>query len=175
MKKIVLFICFGIFFLLHSCMVSTRPTHSFLTAEQLKDAEIISVNVPMWITKPIVRKALREDGNEEMIDLIRKFSDVKIMTVSKTNGNFQNSMRDFLDNNRFEEWVTIRKDTEVIKLQAQQSKDAIRKLMFTVSSGDELVLIDIKGKFTPEDISRLIIYSEKKDVKKLIATSKNEE
>ena len=65
--------------------------------------------------------------------------------------------------------MTVKKENETIKFQAKQTGDVIRKLLITVNSGNELVFVDVSGKFTADDISRMINYSEKKDVKKLVS------
>ena len=64
--------------------------------------------------------------------------------------------------------MTIKKDSEIINFQAKQSGEVIKKLLITVQSADDLVFVDVSGKFTADDISRIINYSEKKDVKKLV-------
>ena len=65
--------------------------------------------------------------------------------------------------------MTVRKEKEVINFQAKQKGDEIRKLMITIASGSELVLVDVSGKFTADDISRIINYSEKNDLKELVS------
>ena len=57
------------------------------------------------------------------------------------------------------------KEKETINFQAKQKGDEIKKLMITIASGSELVLVDVSGKFTADDISRLINYSEKNDLR----------
>ena len=154
-----------------SCIVSQKPNMSFFdnARNDYKDARFVSVNVPMFLAKPIVKRALREDQeSEDLINLIRKVSDVKVMTVENGNQEMVADFSKYLIKNNFEEWVTIRKDKETINFQAKQKGDEIRKLLITVASGSELVYVDITGKFTPDDISRIINYSEKNDVKKLI-------
>lgn len=158
-------------FALQSCFVSTKPKMSFLdkAAYDYKDAKFISVNVPMFLAKPIVKKALRQDGeSEELINLIKKVSEIKVMTIENGNKKMLNDYAKYLTNNNFEEWMTIKKDSEIINFQAKQSGEVIKKLLITVQSADDLVFVDVSGKFTADDISRIINYSEKKDVKKLV-------
>ena len=132
-------------------------------------AKFTSVNVPMFLAKPIVKRALREDAeNEDLINLIKKVSDIKVMTVENGNDKMIADYAKFLTQNNYEEWMTIRKEKETINFQARQKGEEIRKLLITVASGSDLVYVDISGKFTADDISRIINYSEKNDVKKLV-------
>lgn len=135
-----------------------------------KDVKFISVNVPMFLAKPIVKRALREDGeSEDLINLIKKIGDIKVMTVENGNEKMVSDYAKYLTKNNYEEWVTIKKEKEVINFQAKQKGEEIRRLLITIASGTDLVYVDISGKFTADDISQIINYSEKKDVKKLVS------
>lgn len=135
-----------------------------------KDVKFISVNVPMFLAKPIVKRALREDGeSEDLINLIKKIGDIKVMTVENGNEKMVSDYATYLTKNNYEEWVTIKKEKEVINFQAKQKGEEIRRLLITIASGTDLVYVDISGKFTADDISQIINYSEKKDVKKLVS------
>lgn len=158
--------------LLQSCIVSRSPNVGYFdnANEDFEGARFTSINVPMFLAKPIVKKALSEDGeSEELVNLIRKVSDIKVMTIENGNEKMVSNFAKYLINNNFEEWMTIKKEKEIIKFQAKQKGDVIKKLMITIASGDELVLVDVSGKFSPDDISRIINYSEKKDVRKIIS------
>lgn len=151
-------------------MVSHRPKMAFFDNPyyDYKGAEFMSVNVPMFLAKPMIKRALREDGeNEELVNLIRKVSDVKVLTVRNGNSELLTDFNAYLTKNNFEEWITIKKEKETLHFQAKQKKDLIRNLLITVRSGSELVFVDVSGKFSPDDISRIINYSEKNDVRKI--------
>ncbi len=153
-------------------MVSSKPKMDFFNQDNYdnKDAKFTSINVPMFLAKPIVKKALEDDGeNEELIGLIKKISDIKVMTVENGNELMVADYAKYLTNNNYEEWMTVRKEKETIKFQAKQKGEEIRKLLITIASGTDLVYVDISGKFTADDISRIINYSEKNDVKKLVS------
>ncbi len=156
---------------LQSCMVSQKPKMGFFDSGNYEDsgAKFISINVPMFLAKPIVKKALRDDGeSEELINLIKKVSDIKVMTVENGSEKMVTDYAKYLTNNNYEEWMTVRKEKETINFQAKQKGEEIRKLLITIASGTDLVYVDISGKFTPDDISRIINYSEKNDMKKLV-------
>lgn len=172
MKNIVFLFATVLMFSLQSCIVSSTPKIGFFDNQHYdyKDAKFTSINVPMFLAKPMVKKALKEDGeSEELINLIRKISDIKVMTVENGNKTMLTDFTKYLTNNRFEEWMTVKKENETIRFQAKQKGEVIRKLLITVHSGNELVFVDVSGKFTSDDISRIINYSENKDVKKLVS------
>lgn len=154
------------------CVVSQHPNMAFFDNPyyDYKDAKFTSVNVPMWIAKPFIKKALKEEENsEELLALIKKISDVKVMTIQNGEPNMLADFSNYLTKNNFQEWMTVKKDSETINFQAKQNGDVIKKLLITVKSGNELVYVDVSGKFTPDDISGIINYSEKNDVKKIVS------
>ena len=131
-----------------------------------KEARFTSVNVPMFLAKPIVKKALKGDGeSEELFRLIKKVNDIKVMTIENGNQEMIADFAKYLSKNKFEEWVTVKKANETIKFQAKQKGDNIRKLLITIASGKELVYVDVSGNFTADDISKMINYSEKNDIR----------
>jgi hypothetical protein len=173
MKKIYSVLLFSLFLIsLQSCMVSNKPKMDFFsnTNYEMKGAKFTSINVPMFLAKPIVKTSLRNDGeSEELINLIKKVSDVKVMTVENGSKEMVADYAKFLTKNNYEEWMTVKKENQIINFQAKQNGEKIRKLLITIASGTDLVYVDISGKFTADDISRIINYSEKNDVKKLVS------
>ena len=85
MKKLYTIIALALIVLsLQSCIVSQKPNMSFFDnpSYDYGGAQFTSINVPMFLAKPIVKKSLREDGeSEELINMISKVSDVKVMTI----------------------------------------------------------------------------------------------
>ena len=173
MKKLYfLSAIFLLLFSLQSCVVSQKPKMGFFDSGnyEMKGVKFTSVNVPMFLAKPIVRRALQDEGeSDELINLIKKISDIKVMTVENGNEEMVADYAKYLTKNNYEDWVTVKKEKEIINFQAKQKGEVIKKLLVTVASGKDLVYVDISGKFTADDISRIINYSEKKDVKKLVS------
>lgn len=156
---------------MQSCIVSQKPNMGFFDNPYYDygGAQFTSINVPMFLAKPIVKKALREDGeSEELINLIKKVSDVKVMTIENGNSEMIADFAKYLKKDNYEEWMTVKKEKETINFQAKQKGEEIKRLMITIASGNELVFVDISGKFTADDISRLINYSEKNDLRKKV-------
>lgn len=172
MRNFIIIPVAALLFCLQSCVVSKRPNMAFFDNPyyDYKDAKFTSVNVPMWIAKPFIKKAVMDEENSEaLLALIKKISDVKVLTIQNGEPNMLSDFSNYLTNNNFQDWMTVKKDSETIRFQAKQNGDIIRKLLITVKAGNEIVYVDISGKFTPEDISGIINYSENNDVKKMVS------
>ena len=146
---------------LQSCMISSKPNIDYFQGADSSNsqAEFTSINLPLFLAKPMIRKALREDNNEDskqISNLISKISKVKILTVENGETELVKNFSKYLTDNKYQDWMSIKHDGETVNIKAQQSGEFIKKLMLTVNSGSELVFIDIRGKFTPDDISNLI-------------------
>ncbi|KMQ59310.1 hypothetical protein ACM46_19465 [Chryseobacterium angstadtii] len=159
--KTLINIFLGIFavLLLQSCVVSGRPNMDFVkhSEHDFKGARFASFNVPVFLAKPFIKRALREDGeSEEVIALIKKVSKIKIMTVDNGNKEMLNEYSRYLNDNDFEDWATIKHDGENVNVRVKQSGETIKNMMITVNSAKELVFVDVRGSFTANDISKMI-------------------
>ncbi|WP_080776898.1 DUF4252 domain-containing protein [Chryseobacterium phocaeense] len=151
----------GIFTMLmiQSCVVSRRPNMDFVrhSEHDFKGARFASFNIPVFLAKPFIKKALREDGeSEEVINLIKKVSKIKVMTVDNGRKEMLNEYSRYLNDNDFEEWATIRHDGENVNVRVKQNGETINNMMITVNSDKELVFVDVRGNFTADDISKMI-------------------
>ena len=155
--------------LMQSCMVSQRPNIAFFDQANYDsgNAKFMSVNVPVWMAKPFVKSALRKDHeSEEVVAIVKKIKKIKILTVENGNKQMLKDFSKYLGQNNYQDWVTIKHNGDNVNIQAIQKGDAINKLMLLVNSEKNLVFIDVKGNFTPEDISRVINISEKEELAK---------
>jgi len=122
-----------------------------------KNATFESINVPLFLVKPYIKKALREEGeSEEVIKLVKKVSKIKVLTVENGDRKMLNGFTEYLNSNNYEDWATIKHDGENINVRVKQNGEAIKNMLITVNSDKDLVLVDIKGNFTTHDISRMI-------------------
>lgn len=154
--------------MIQSCMVSQNPRMAFFEESEnaSSDMQFVRVNVPMWIAKPLARKALRDEPDSEgLILLVNKIKDVKVLAMQNPKPSMVRSLQRDFNRKNYEDWVSIKKDQEVILFQAQRKKGDIRKLMVSVVSGSDLVLIDVSGKFNEKDLSDMINYSKNHDIK----------
>lgn len=151
----------GIFavLMLQSCISSRRPNIDFFkqSGYDYKGAKFASFDVPLFLAKPFIKKALREDGeSEEVIALIKKVSKIRVMTVDNGSKAMLNDYSKYLNDNDFEDWATIKHDGENVNVRVKQNGETIKNMMITVNSDKELVFVDVRGSFTADDISKVI-------------------
>ncbi|ATN06853.1 DUF4252 domain-containing protein [Chryseobacterium indologenes] len=142
-----------------SCIVSEKPNMNFFSDSRydFRDAKFTSFNVPMFLAKPYIKKALKEDGeSEELIALVKKISKIKVLTVENGSKEMLNDYAKYLNNNHYEDWATIKHDGDNVNVRVKQNGDAIKNMLITVNSNKELVFVDVKGNFTTADISKMI-------------------
>lgn len=158
-KTIFLMLC--TLMMMQSCIVSSGKsdmTYFSDSGEKFKGAKFTSMNLPMFLAKPIIKKALREDGedHEDVIRIIKKISKVKVLTVENGDKSMLRDFAAYLNNNNYEDWATIMHDGDRINIRVKQKGDAIKNMLITINSKQELLFVDVKGNFTSGDISRLI-------------------
>lgn len=154
-----IFLIISAMFVMQSCIVSEKPNIAYFSdsGREFKGAKFVSINVPMFLAKPYIKQALREDGeDEELIRLMKKVSKIKVLTVENGDRKMLKDFASYLNNNNYEEWATIRHDGDNVNIRVKQKGDAIRNMMITVNSDKDLVFVDIRGNFTADDISRMI-------------------
>lgn len=145
--------------LMQSCVVSKKPNMEFFSNADYdyQGARFVSFNVPLFLAKPYIKRALKEDGESEAVyDLVKKVSKIKIMTVENGNKTMLNDYSNYLNNNNYQDWATIKHDGNNVNIRVEQKGESIKNMLITVNSGKELVFVDVKGSFTPDDISRMI-------------------
>ncbi len=55
----------------------------------------------------------------------------------------------YLHDNRYEDWATIKHDGDNINIRVKQDGDVIKNMLITLGSRtDDLVFVDVKGNFT---------------------------
>ncbi|NIF07938.1 DUF4252 domain-containing protein [Chryseobacterium sp. Tr-659] len=154
------FLAILIISIVQSCIVSEKPNIDFFQNSKydFKGAQFASINVPMVLAKSYIKKALREEGeSEETINLVKKASKIKVLTVTNGNQEMLNDYAQYLNDNHYEEWATIKHDGDNINVRVKQDGDIIKKMLLTVGSkNNEVVFVDVKGNFTANDISKMI-------------------
>ena len=115
-----------ILFFLQSCFVSETSLYN----EEIKgNTTITKVNVPMFLVKPYIKKALKEDGeSKEVINLIRKIKRVKVYTVENaTEKMATNFSRQSFGNNLQELMSVNSKDSKIKIMSADTNSDKVIK------------------------------------------------
>ena len=170
MKAKFLFIL-PILFFLQSCFVSEK---SLYNQETKDNATITKVNVPMFLVKPYIKKALREDGeSEEVINLIRKIRKVKIYTVENATDKMIADFSKKSFGSNLQEYMSVNSKDSKIKILSAETDDPslIKNLLISVKDDKDLVYIKIKGKFSLDDIAK-IANSVDKNKEKLVENDK---
>ena len=146
---------------IQSCFVSEKSLYN----EEIKgNTTITKVNVPMFLVKPYIKKALREDGeSEDVINLIRKIKRVKVYTVENaTEKMATNFSRQSFGSNLQELMSVNSKDSKIKIMSADTNSDkVIKDLLITVKDEKDLVYVKIKGKFSIDDVAKITELSEK--------------
>ena len=150
-----------ILFFLQSCFVSEK---SLYNEETNGKTTVTKINVPMFLVKPYIKKALREDGeSEDVINLIRKIRKVKVYTVENaTEKMATNFSRQSFGNNLQELMSVNSKDSKIKIMSANTNSDkVIKDLLITVKDEKDLVYVKVLGKFSMDDIAKIAELSEK--------------
>ena len=146
---------------LQSCFVSEKSLYN----EEIKgNTTITKVNVPMFLVKPYIKKALREDGeSEDVINLIRKIRKVKVYTVENaTEKMATNFSRQSFGSNLQELMSVNSKDSKIKIMSADTNSDkVIKDLLITIKDEKDLVYVKVLGKFSMDDIAKIAELSEK--------------
>ncbi len=163
LKNIVVIVC--AMFMMQSCIVSEKPNMAYFSdsGRDFKGAKFASINVPMFLAKPIIRRALKEDGDsKEVMRLVKKVSKIKVLTVENGDRTMLKEFANYLNDNNYEEWATIKHEGDNVNVRVKQKGEAIKNMLLTVNSDKELVFVDIRGSFTADDISRMINFAKDK-------------
>jgi hypothetical protein len=146
---------------LQSCFVSEKSLYN----EEIKgNTTITKVNVPMFLVKPFIKKALKEDGeSKEVINLIRKIKRVKVYTVENATEKMAiNFSRQSFGSNLQELMSVNSKDSKIKIMSADTNSDkVIKDLLITVKDEKDLVYVKVLGKFSLDDIAKITELSEK--------------
>lgn len=157
LKNIFLVCC--ALFLLQSCIVSSKPNIDFFSKSKYdsEDAQFASFNVPLFLAKPYIKKALREEGESEAaIAMVKKVSKIKMMTVANGSEKMLKDYANYLKDNHYEDWATIKHDGDNVNIRVKQKGEIINNMLITVNSNKDMVFLDVKGSFTADDISKMI-------------------
>ena len=146
---------------IQSCFVSEKSLYN----EEIKGKTTITkVNVPMFLVKPFIKKALKEDGeSEEVIRLIKKIRKVKVYTVQNASDKMINQFSRQSFGSNLQELMSVNSKDSKIKIMSAitDSDTMIKDLLITVRDDKELVYVKVLGKFSLDDISRIAELSKK--------------
>lgn len=153
---------------LQSCFISHETNIAGLQKSDFSPgSEIISINVPLFLAKPILNAKLRTDPEAESIRrFISKIQKIRMLIVENSSTYNDAPVKNFVAAQQMENWMTVKSADARIHLFATQNNAEIRRLFMSVAEAGSQVFIDIRGKFTPEDISQLISGLQQKSARK---------
>ena len=150
-----------ILFFLQSCFVSEK---SLYNEETNGKTTVTKINVPMFLVKPYIKKALREDGeSEDVINLIRKIRKVKVYTVENATEKMATNFSRQSFGSNLQELVSVNSKDSKMKIMSAitNSETEIKDLLITVKDEKDLVYVKVLGKFSMDDIAKIAELSEK--------------
>ena len=103
----------------------------------------------MFIVKPYIKKALREDGeSEEVIRLIKKIRKVKVYIAQNASDKMINQFSRQSFGSNLQELMSVNSKDSKIKIMSAitDSDTMIKDLLITVRDDKELVYVKVLGK-----------------------------
>jgi len=176
MKRLLTLLCLiGVLSSLQSCMIRKGSNMDYVRGSNISNnAEIVAINLPMWLTKPFIKKALKDDNDEEsraMAAIVKKLKKFRMMTLSNNdqekNALILEDYHKYLKKNKFEELLVINSEGEEISVNARIDKDNVisRVSLLVHDEDDESVFMDIKGKFSLDELIQGLNKIKSKDKK----------
>lgn len=176
MKRLLTLLCLiGVLSSLQSCMIRKGSNMDYVRGSNISNnAEIVAINLPMWLTKPFIKKALKDENDEDakvMAGIVKKLKKFRMMTLSNNdqekNALILEDYHKYLKKNKFEELLVINNEGEEISINARIDKDNVisRVSLLVHDEGDESVFMDIKGKFSLDELIQGLNKIKSKDKK----------
>ena len=147
--------------LLSSCLISSRSSMDvFNKNEYAGDVTVKTIKVPMLLTKPFLKKYLKqEEIPTEIRQLVSSLKKVRVTVARTNNQNLINDFRTSVQEFNGEEWLTVQNNNQWIYLKADQNNDdVIKKLLVAISAPSEqqLIFLNMKCNLTMDQLSMLI-------------------
>lgn len=141
---------------LQSC-ASTDYGAFFEREEYRKQADLEVVKVPTFLIKPMLRSQLaKEEDGAAVSAVIKKLKGFKMRTGKINSTQAMLDFNNYLTRQNFSDWVIVKSKDKQISVRAIQNGDLIKNLFVTINTNGEVMLLDVKGNFTVQDITNLI-------------------
>lgn len=139
-----------------SCISVQRSNMDFVTAQNSSNSEMVAVNLPTALAKPFIIKGLKKDKeSKDVIKVFKGIKKVKILTITKADKIIDEDFKYFMSKNNFQELMKVNSEGNKISINGKYNKEMIERLLLEIkSSENEVVYIDLKGKFKFEDIAK---------------------
>ncbi len=163
MKAIFIFLLGAVSF--SSCLVSSHSNVDVFNKNDYSGTvSVRSIKVPMLIGKPFLKKYLRfeEDVPKEIVDLIGGLKKIRVTLVQTTNEKLVSEFRASINKLSGEEWLSVHNGSQWIYLRGDQNEqNVIKRITVAISAPEasQLVYVNMKCSLTPNQLSRLIIFT----------------
>jgi len=130
----------------------------FVESSMLKNNEMVAINVPTFLAKSFLVKSLKkENESEELIKLVKGIKKIKVLTINHPSNHLNESFKNYKTNHSLDELMKINNDGDVVKIHANQNEEELNRIILEIkSSTNEMVFVDMKGKFTLNNISKVL-------------------
>lgn len=130
----------------------------FVEPSMLKKNEMVAINVPTFLAKSFLVKSLKkENESKELIQLVKSIKKIKVLTIQNPSEKVNESFRNYKTNHSLDELMKVNNDGDVVKIHANQNDEEFKRIILEIkSSTNEIVFVDIKGKFTLNNISKVL-------------------
>lgn len=161
MNRFIGIICAAILLInMQSCIVKKGANMDFAKKSNLsQDAEIVSINVPGFLMKTFIRTEIKElqEDDPALALAVKKIKKIKLMTVSN-NGktNLYEQFSTYLENNDFDELVSIYSDGAKISINTKTKGDRIKTIMLGIIDENDYVFVDLKSNINIIELQNLI-------------------
>ncbi len=161
MKNLLLILTVATF-LLVSC--SDEPGVSSAFAKYSHEKGVTSITVPGWLIGIVARMNDMEKDERELLKSIDK---VRVLSIEDEGLNKRiNLHREFQAKinarHEYEELLTVNEENKNITIFGKMEKDDIREMVILIG-GDENLMVYVKGRISPELISRQVRKSDSTD------------
>lgn len=161
LRAMILFVLCAV--LVSSCVISRHPNMGFVRNSHIdKEAEVFSISASTFIARPIVKNALKDEGDEEseaVKNLVSKLRGVRVLVIENQQdySKINKRLDKYLKKKNYEEWISVISEGDRINISAKMKSNKIKRLLVSVNSSDgESVFVRLKGKFALDDISESI-------------------
>lgn len=96
-----------------------------------------------------------DEAENEIAEVSRDIETLRIISTSEDAKSFYNKANKILNNNAYEELMTVKEKGQDVRFVTRSEGDIIRELILLVGSDDNFVMLNFTGKIDLEKISRL--------------------
>lgn len=119
----------------------------------------IHVNGLMRLGLDLALKNSDDPDTRNALKILKKMRGVEIHIIPESAAHFSSmdvtNLTRLLDKSSYESLISVRKGNQMVNLWALGGKDSFTDPLALISSGDEVIMVEMKGTLTTEDIQTL--------------------